>query len=186
MALHLKTKFRTKGPKTLEDRASVVAANIWKVAQDAMRHMEVEGYKIGDYRQAVAILAEFIAFLIQVADRLVFGRLPEGERGRFVNALGRHLARLMNANMAEYIGPGDHAGPFIATLNARLSDYAEFEFANEGPSYAFLRYLGDRVAQAMAGTDNKWVLEQVIEIEAPQAVGHIRRVIGQVLGIKTG
>ena len=36
----------------------------------------------------------------------------------------------------------------------------------------------------MAATDNKWVLEQVVDIEAPQAIKHIRRVIGQVLGIK--
>jgi len=33
MAIPLKTKFRKKGPKTLEDRASVVATNSWRIAQ---------------------------------------------------------------------------------------------------------------------------------------------------------
>lgn len=184
MALHIKTKFRTKGPKTIEQRASVVASNIWKVAQDATRHMEVEGYKIGGDRQVTAILTEFMAFQIQVADRLVYGKLSEEERGRFINELGRNLARLIDTNMKEFIGPGDYAGPFIATLNLRLADYAEFGFSDQGPSYAFLRYLGDKVSAAMAVTDNKWVLEQVVDIEAPQAVKHLKRVVGQVLGLK--
>ena len=184
MALHIKTKFRTKGPKTLEQRASVVASNIWKVAQEATRHMEIEGYKIGGDRQVTGILTEFIAFQIQAADRLVYGKLSEEERARFINELGRNLARLMDTNMIEFIGPGDYAGPFVATLNMRLADYAEFEFGEQGPSYAFLRYLGDKVAAAMTGTDNKWVLEQVMDIEAPQAVKHLKRVIGQVLGLK--
>ena len=184
MALHIKTKFRTKGPKTIEQRASVVASNIWKVAQEATRHMEIEGYKIGGDRQVTAILTEFIAFQIQAADRLVYGKFTEEERTRFINELGRNLARLMDTNMTEFIGPGDYAGPFVATLNLRLADYAEFEFSAQGPSYAFLRYLGDKVAAAMAGTDNKWVLEQVMDIEAPQAVKHLKRVMGQVLGLK--
>ncbi len=184
MALHIKTKFRSKGPKTIEQRASVVASNIWKLAQEAARHMEIEGYKLGGDRQVTQILTEFIAFHIQIADRLVYSHLTEEERVRFINELGRNLARLMDTNMTEFIGPGDYAGPFIATLNARLSDYAEFEFTPSGPSYAFLRYLGDKVSAAMAATDNKWVLEQVVDIEAPQAIKHIRRVIGQVLGIK--
>ncbi len=184
MALHIKTKFRTKGPKTLEQRASVVASNIWKVAQEAARHMEIEGYKLGGDRQVAAVLAELIAFQIQIADRLVYGKISEDERGRFVNELGRNLARLVNDNLREFIGRGDYAGPFVATLNARLADYAEFEFTDEGPSYAVLRYLGDKMAEAMSGTDSKWVLEQVVDIEAPQAVKHLKRIVGQVLGIK--
>src|SRR3989344_3211182 len=104
MALHIKTKFRTKGPKTLEQRASVVASNIWKVAQEATRHMEIEGYKIGGDRQVTGILTEFIAFQIQAADRLVYGKLSEEERARFINELGRNLARLMDTNMTEFIG----------------------------------------------------------------------------------
>ncbi len=184
MAFHIKTKFRTKGPKTIEQRASVVASNIWKVAQEAARHMEIEGYKLGGDRQVTAVLTEFIAFQILIADRLVYGKLTEEERTRFINELGRNLARLIDTNMTEFIGPGDYAGPFVATLNMRLADYAEFEFTEQGPSYAFLRYLGDKVSAAMAGTDNKWVLEQVMDIEAPQAVKHLKRAVAQVLGLK--
>jgi len=40
------------------------------------------------------------------------------------------------------------------------------------------------MAEAMAGTDSKWVIEQVIEIEAPEAVKTIRRLVHEVLGIR--
>jgi hypothetical protein len=36
----------------------------------------------------------------------------------------------------------------------------------------------------MVATDNKWVIEQVIEIEAPAAMKPIRKLIGEVLGVK--
>src|SRR3989338_2515985 len=81
MALHIKTKFRTKGPKTLEQRASVVASNIWKVAQEATRHMEIEGYKIGGDRQVTAILTEFLAFHIRSEERRVGNGWRSGWEG---------------------------------------------------------------------------------------------------------
>ena len=52
------------------------------------------------------------------------------------------------------------------------------------PSYRFLRYLGEKMFEAMAGTDNKWVIEHVIEIEAPEAMRPLKKLIGEVLGIK--
>ena len=81
-------------------------------------------------------------------------------------------------------GPGEYRKSLIDTLNARGADYAEFDFPGGAPSYAALRYLGDKMAEAMAGTDSKWVIEQVIEIEAPEAVKTIRRLVHEVLGIR--
>ncbi len=125
MAIPLKTKFRKKGPKTLEDRASVVATNIWRIAQEAVRHMEKEGYPLGGDRQVTSVITEIIAFLVQCADRIVYGQLNEEERGRFINALGKHLARITSVNLEEFVGPGAYAGDFINTLNARFADYSE-------------------------------------------------------------
>jgi hypothetical protein len=184
MALRIKTKYRAKGPKTLEDRSSVVAANIWKIGQETLRRMEIEGYALGQDRQVNAMLTEFMAFLVQIADRLVYGRLNEEERFRFVNALGKNLARIVQDNMTEFVGEGDYARPFIERLNARFGDYAGFEFHGTEPSYTFVRYLGDKMVDAMTETDAKWVKERVIDIEAPEAIKHIKRVVQQVLGIK--
>jgi hypothetical protein len=184
MALPLKTKFRKKGPKTLEDRASVVASNIWRIAQETIRHMEKEGYPLGGDRQVTAVITEIVAFLMQFADRIVYGQLNEEERGRFINALGKHLARTVSVNLEEFVGPGAHAGAFIETLNARFADYAELEFQGRTPSYSVLRYLGDKVSAAMAATDSKWVLEQIIDVETPELIKAIRKTVGEVLGVQ--
>jgi len=184
MAIRLKTRFRKKGPKTLEDRASVVATNIWRIAQETARHMEKEGYPLGGDLQVSAVLTEIIAFLVQVADRIVYGQLSEEERARFVNALGKHLARITSNNLAEFVGPGAYAKDFVTTLNTRFADYSELEFNGRSPSFSVLRYLGEKVSRAMEATDSKWVLEQVVDVEAPEAVKTMKKVVGEVLGVQ--
>jgi hypothetical protein len=184
MAIRMRTKWHTRGPKSIEDRAGVVGFNIWKISNEAWKHMEKEGFSVGDDRQVAALITELVAFLMQISDRLVYGQLPEDERGRFMNALGQHLAKTVQSNMLDMFGPGDYTGAFIATLNQRLADYTEFDFEDYKPSYAMLRYLGDKMAAAMTGTDSKWVVEQVIDIEAPEAVGRIRKLVHEVLGVK--
>jgi hypothetical protein len=185
MAIRMKTRFRGKGPKTVESRANVVAYNIWKIAQESCRRMEKEGFKFCDDRQVTEVVTEIIAFLVQIADRIVYGQIAEDERARFVNALGKDLAQHMANNLNEIVGAGDHAGRFINTLNARFGEYAECEFTlSGGPGYAFLRTLGDKIADAMATTDSKWVVEQVMDIEAPEAVKQIRKLVHEVMGVK--
>lgn len=184
MAIRMHTKWNSGGSKTIEDRAGVVGFNIWKIAKETWIRMEREGFLAGADKQLSAVLTEMIAFLVQISDRLVYGQLSEEERTRFINAIGKHLANTMQSNMLDLFGPGDHVTPFIDTLNARAADYAEFEFVNFYPSYGFLRYLGEKMSEAMAATDNKWVIEQVIEIEAPEAMKPIRKLIGEVLGVK--
>ncbi len=184
MALRVKTKWQSKGPKTYAERASVVGVTIWRVAHETGRHMEKEEFQITSDAQYTALLTEFIAFLMQVTDRIVYGQLNDADRATFINALGQHLAKTMQSNLVDFLGPGDHIGTFIATLNERAADYAEFEFGEKGPGYGFLRYLGEKVSQVMAVTDNKWVIEQVMEIEAPDAMKTVKRVVGEVLGVR--
>ena len=183
MAIRLKTKFRKKGPKTLEDRASVIATNIWRIAQETARHMEKEGYPLGGDRQVTDVITEIIAFLVQIADRIVYGQLSEAERARFINALGKHLARITSTNLAEFVAPGAYAKDFIDTMNSRFADYSELEFNGHDPSYTVLRYLGEKVSRAMETTDSKWVLEQIVDVEAPEAIKTVKKVVGQVLGL---
>lgn len=184
MAIRMRTKWHTGGPKSIEDRAGVIGFNIWKISNETWKHMANEGFRLGEDRQLATVITEIIAFLVQVADRLTFGQLSEDERARFVNALGQHLARTMHSNMLDMFGPGDYTTPFIQTLNARIGDYSEFDFANYQPSYAFLRYFGEKMSEAMTATDNKWVIEHVMEIEAPDALKTLKKLMGEVMGIK--
>jgi hypothetical protein len=182
MASRLKTRFHARGPKTLEQRATVIAGNIWRIAQEACRHMEAEGFKIGDDRQVTRVIVEFIAFLVQTTDRIVYGQLSESDRNSLINALGKRLMENVQANLTEFVGPGEHTSSLIAVLNDRFSEYAQCDFGATGPGHAFLRLFGEKVAKAMSATDNKWVVEQVMEIEAPAAYRATRKLIGEVLG----
>lgn len=184
MAIRIKTKWRRSGPKSAEDRAGVVGVAIWKVAQEAFRRMGKADFNFASETQVTAFISEIVAFLMQAVDRMVYGQIEETDRVAFMNALGKHLAGTFQESQVDFKGAGDHAGVFIGVLNARMADYAQFESSASGPSYAALRYFGDRVAQVMALADNKWVLEQVMEIEAPEALRVVKKAVAAVMGIK--
>ena len=178
----IKTRWRNrKAPRTLEDCAGVIGANIWKIALEIYRHLEKDGFRFGSDKQVTAIITEFIAFLVQLTDRTVYGRRNDGDRATLINAVAAHLAKTMENNQLDLLGPGEYRAPFIQTLNHRCEDYAKFEYIDRDPGYACLRYFGDKVADAMASSDNKWVLEQMMEIEAPEMVRLIKKLVPEVV-----
>jgi hypothetical protein len=116
---------------------------------------------------------------------MVYGHLDNDERGRFVNEMARNLVRTLQANQEEVYGEGDYGAPFIATLNERFATYAECSYDDaEGPGYAFKRVLGEKVFEAMATTDNKWVIEHVMEFEVPTMLKELRRMVTDVMGLR--
>ena len=177
----VKTRWRKKGPRTLADRAGVIGANVWKLALEIFRHMEKEGFRFGSDRLVTEVLTEFIAFLVQLVDRAVHGKLSDAERASLIGEVVGHLAATMENNQLDLFGPGEYRKPFIDLLNARSAEYAGFEYAGAEPSYPCLRFFAAKVADAMAGGNNKWVLEQVMEIEAPEMVRLVRKLAEQTV-----
>ena len=175
----VKTRWRKKGARSVEERAGVIGANIWKIAVEIFRHMEKEGFRFGSDRMTTEVIAESIAFLVQLADRAVYGRLAEEERAALIGAVVRHLAATMENNQQDLFGPGEYRKPFIDLLNARFGEYAGFEYRDGEPGYACLRFFAGKVAEAMAPGDNKWVVEQVMEIEAPEMARLVRKLVEQ-------
>lgn len=175
----VKTRWRKKGPRTVEERASVIGANVWKIALEVFKHMEKEGFRFGSDRLTTDVIAEFIAFLVQLADRAVYGRLAEEERAALIGAVVRHLAATMANNQQDLFGPGEYRKPFIDLLNARFGEYAGFEYRDGEPGYPCLGFFAGKVADAMASGDNKWVVEQVMDIEAPEMVRLVRKLVEQ-------
>ena len=43
------------------------------------------------------------------------------------------------------------------------------------PDFAFVRYLGSRLEPTLPEKDRRWVIEQVMAAEAPEAVGIVQR-----------
>ncbi len=99
-----------------------------------------------------------------------------------------HLARILQDNEDDLLGPAPAGAPtngdsFIDLVNEVTAHYAEFgadatlSDAETGfhPDFAFLRYLGRRLEPSLPEKDQRWVLDQVMAIEAPEAVGMVQR-----------
>jgi len=175
----VKTRWRKKGERTLAERAGVIGANVWKISVEMFKHMEKEGFRFGSDRLVTDVLAEFIAFLVQLCDRAVYGKLSEADRATLIGEVVRHLAATMENNQRDLFGPGDYRKAFIDVLNTRFGEYAAFEYAGAQPGYPCLRFFAAKVADTMASGDNKWVVEQVMDIEAPEMVRLVAKLIEQ-------
>jgi len=174
-----------KREKTMDELAGVVAFNIWKISQNVFAHMEKEGFRFANDRQAIGVIIETVAFLTQVADRMVYEYFDTDERREFVTSAAKHLGQTLQNNQMDLLGPGDYLNPFIDTLNQRFAEYAECSFdQQDGPGYAFKRVLGDKIAKVMAESDAKWVVEQVMDIEVPDAVKTTMRLVTDVMGLR--
>ena len=199
MAVRLKTRWHRskrsdrnrKGSnkeKTLEDLSGVVAFNIWKLAKETFLRMEKENFRFREDTQAIDVVAELCIFMLHIVDRMIYDNVPEEQRGPLVNGIAMDLAKSVETNQIELLGPDDPSGSymkiFIEKLNDRLSNYAECGFDDEGPAYDFKRVLAQNISEIMAITDNKWVIEQIIDIEAPEVIERIQPVVRDVLGVR--
>jgi hypothetical protein len=176
-----KTRWRKKGARTLAERAGVIGANVWKISLEIFKHMEKEGFRFGSDRLVTDVLAEHIAFLVQLVDRAVYGKLSEADRATLIGEVARHLAATMENNQLDLFGPGEYRKPFLDLLNARFEAYAGFEYPGGEPGFPCLRFFAAKVDDAMASSDNKWVVEQIMDIEAPEMVRLIKKLVDQTV-----
>ena len=164
-------------PRSAAQKASVVAFILWRTAKGALDRMRAAGFDIDAGEQYFAFLREFLAFLIAVADRMAYARLPDPTRAEFTTALANRVGEVLDENESQLLhaSVAESKRRFIALVNDRASDYATFECPGDEPDFAFLRYLGACITALMPAKDRRWTLEQVIEIEAPQAVATLRK-----------
>lgn len=117
-------------------------------------------------------------------------------REAFTVGLARRLAVIYQENLDQLVGPlselssldssdaKDHAAVFIALLNRRMAEYADFNYDENGPEFAFLRYFGNCIEAALPDpADQRWVLDQIMASQAPEAIEHVERGMRGVLGL---
>ena len=174
MAIRIKDKWHRSHrnrptSKSLQDSAGALAFIGWRVALDKAQHLNREGFRYDSDIERVGVISEFVAFEIHVADRLCYEFLDDDERTVFIDALGQRFAEHMQENLSDLSGPRNYRDAFVALLNERLSDYASLTFEDGEPGFDFLRYLGAKVLGVL-GEDqtNRWVLDQIVAIEAPE------------------
>lgn len=174
---------KSSSPKSPEVIAGAMGMNIWKMASGTANKMYNEGFNFKSNAQLLDTIGEFAIFLLQFSDRVAYEHLDEESRARFTQALAKHLINTMVENQVEEL-KGDAAAyrqAFVEKLNHHLEGYADFSLSDGQPSYPMLRYFGTLCDEAMGGTDNKWVIEHVMEVEAPPFIKQVRESMEKLL-----
>lgn len=184
--IRIKTKwFKPDQPKDITEIASVVALVMWRQADKFTINLSKADYDIITPQRGFMLLAEFLAFEVQYADRLAHHRIDDATRNAFIQALAKRLAEIMEENLLDTVGADpegyDYKAGFIDRLNRRLVDYATFDMVDEKPSFATLRYLGNCIRDIMDKRDQPWIIDQIMDIESPEAVAGIKKAMSGLL-----
>jgi hypothetical protein len=174
------TWFRDAAGKSAAEQAGAMAFIVWRTARNMLDRMRKAGFDIDAGAPYFAFLREVLAFLTQVVDRDAYRRLDAAARAEFTTVLVRRVAEILDENESDLLGvppqgaPG-HADRFIDLVNELAGHYAEFGADAAGPDFAFVRYLGSRIEPILPAKDRRWVLDQVMAAEAPEAVEIVQR-----------
>ena len=181
MALRVKTVWFKKDGEQRPARevASVLASTIWRLAERTVDGLSKADYDIVTAERGVRIIGEMAAFLLHMSDRMAYGRVPEEERGRLIQGTATRLAEILVENIRSLVVDDgfDYRANFIDMLNRRGADYASFECDPAKPSFQVLRYLALAVREVMVEADQHWVADQMMEIQAPEALGTLKKTL---------
>ncbi len=162
---------------TPQELAGAVAFNISRIAENALKNTRKADFEIAIGRQYFDFLREFLVFLILIADRLAYRQFSHEDRVLFTGALANHVAATYAENESRLMGLelASCKQQFIDALNARAGEYAEFDYTESGPEYAFMRYLAYCMSHIMDEKDSGWIIDQIISIEAPNAIDMLEK-----------
>ncbi len=164
--------------RTLEEIGSAISFNIWQIAGQGVLDLENEGFQTDTQSQRLDVLTEYAAFLLQIVDRMLYEQFELEQRNALISSAGLHMAGILQDNRLETDGEGDHRKQFLTILNHRIGEYSQCQFNRmDGPSFIFLRILGDHVSEQMGEKDNKWITGYVIDIAGEKMYKSLRRVL---------
>ena len=146
--------FKPGTEKGATEIASAAGFIVFRIAQNALKHMRGAGYELPPGAPYFAFLAEFLAFLTLCADRIAHARGDEAWRVEFTTAMANKVGGYLADNQADLLAGDSLEGykqRFIALVNERSVDYAGFRWTDEGPEYGFVRCFGHCVAETHAG-----------------------------------
>lgn len=165
MAIRIKSHWwNDEQKRSLPEIAGALAFIAWRVSLDKAINLHCERFIYESDRQRLDVIEEYLVFLIQIADRLSYDAIDEDHRRTLITSFAKKLFEHVQDNAVDLLGPGDHGRAFIDRLNHRSAEYSEFQMADDGPSYAFLRHLGFQIQSLMGGEqENRWVIDQVMD-----------------------
>ena len=185
--------FKAGEPKSAEQNASAMAFIVWRVAHNMLKRMRGAHFDVAVGVPYFAFMREVLVFLIAVVDRTAYAKMDGPTRSAFTTALVLSCANTLAGNEIDLLGPRRDGAPyqdsFIDLVNELSPHYAEFGAERDtaqaddafAPGFAFLRYLGSRLEPTLPDRDRHWVIDQVMAIEAPEAVDIVRSAILDLL-----
>ena len=155
----------------------------WRIADDALKNTRKADFNVAVGPQYFAFFNEFLVFLLQVADRIAYRRLPAEARAAFTGTLANRVAETQAENQSRLLGgtAATYQQAFIDQFNQRSSGYAEFDYGDDGPSFRFTRYLAFCLSGIMDENDICWIIDQIMGIQAPEAVKMIEKTMSNLL-----
>ncbi|MBS1189498.1 MAG: hypothetical protein H6R10_1290 [Rhodocyclaceae bacterium] len=179
--------FKEDSERSAADAAGATAVAVWKAAAHGLQSVRKAKFDVQVGTPYLGVLTEFLLFLITAADRIVYRHDQAEWRQAFMAALAKRLSEIYQENLDHLVGPvenGGHRRRFIDLLNARMAEYAEFDYGDDGPDFGFRRYFGSRIEAVLTDPDDRrWVLDAIMSIQAPEAVEVVERGLRGLLGI---
>ena len=139
-----------------------------------------EDFVYDNDEQRFGVITEYLLFQLALTDRIANDRigLDDESRRKLVIATAKGMAAHLQDNSVDIFGEGDYVQPFVAKLNERGSEYADFSLNDDGPSYPFMRHLGYEIQQIMGSEhENRWVIDQVMDKDGFEVYQQLTRVI---------
>ena len=183
--LRIKTVwFRKDGDsRGAKETAGAIASILWRLSDRAMINLPKADYDIITPQRGFTIMAELMAFMVHLCDRMLYDRVDEDQRTPMIQALAKRLAEIIEDNIHTVVGDHDHPyqDDIVSLFNKRSADYATFDFIPEKPNFAVLRCLGNHIRETMEERDQPWIIDQIMELEIPKIVETVRKTVDGLL-----
>ena len=171
--------------RTAYEQGGALAFIAWRIAHETAITLHGEDFVYRNDGQRLDVIAEFLAFVVHLVDRIIYQQLSGEIRNELINALSSKLAGHMEDNRIDWQGPGDYRTSLINLFNQRSGEYAEEGFNEDsGPQYSMYRYLGHCVQGHMNDDGehgNRWVIDQVMDVEGPEIYKKIDNAVQHLL-----
>ena len=189
MALRIRNSFHSGRPRGMAEHASVIAMLAWKLGQESIKRMRDADYDIEVGRGWFDFVCEYLVFLALSADRIAHDDLEPDQRTEFTVALVKRLAEMVEEAreaLLPDLTPGQAGRNFLELYNRRSDEYADFSFDATGPDFGFRRCFAACVKETLPEKDRLWAVDQVMEIESPEAIKTLQKTLGGLFHPESG
>lgn len=171
--------FKGGRERTPQEIADALAFVVSRIADNALKNTRKANFEIAVGPQYLDFLAEFLIFLVLAGDRIAYLRLSAEDRVAFTGNLANRVGETYAENRSRLLDQDlkECKQRFIDLLNQRAGEYADFGYDEKGPDYGFYRYLAYCIGEIMNDADSGWVIDQMISIEAPDAVKMVEKTL---------